>query len=413
MELRSIPAPANNDFKLKIERSIWGTLDAAATETSPDLDSFFRYCQREMRQAASLAEVRVEQLDAILSTFDVLKSGHDKPRRDLSTLLTNQSAMDLSLRLMLMTGCSSEQTIGGDVFRPRWKEHESLPQYLSRVYPVNDVPPGGRGGGSQSLSLHKLSVDYLKSYADINIQWTHHLTDHLLLLKGSDWKTLYVFAHPAFILKSLETISDDDATNQQHEDVADTAELFADSLSRYVMLPNPLDFLCTLTNTDSRGCLPPPLLRETLSTLEILFPPVGNMRSQRLLAKEVARHNLDPILLQPIRFHASDHQNAGDVQKPTDVYGLYEQFPFWGARLQNLWAEAEEPTPTSFIGKLSDRKKSPRFMYWCGVLTLTVAVMFGIVSTILAALQVWISYCSWMGDVSGCGLKQSVGGSSP
>ena len=136
------------------------------------------------------------------------------------------------------------------------------------------------------------------------------------------------------------------------------------------------------------------------------------MRSQRLLAREVTKHNLDPILLQSIRFHSSDHENAGDVQKPTDVYSLYEQFPFWGARLQSLWTEAEEPTPTTFIGKLSDRKKSPRFTYWCGVLTLTVALMFGIVATILAALQVWISYCSWMGDtpVRGCGLKNAMGG---
>ena len=165
----------------------------------------------------------------------------------------------------------------------------------------------------------------------------------------------------------------------------------------------------------SRGYLPSPLLRETLTTLEILFPPVVNERSQRLLAKEVAKYKLDPTLLEPVRFRfrSPHHENAGHIQKPTDIFGLYEEFPFWGARLQRLWAEAEEPTPTSFFGKLSDRKKSPRFMYWCGLIALTVAVVFGILSTILAALQVWVSYCSWMGDVRGCGLKNSVAGPSP
>jgi hypothetical protein len=121
---------------------------------------------------------------------------------------------------------------------------------------------------------------------------------------------------------------------------------------------------------------------------------------------------LDPVLLRTVQFHASTSDDADDVQKLTDVHSLYDQFPFWGARLQILWQEAEEPTPTSFIGRLGDRKKSPRFMWWCGLMALAVAIMFGIVSTVLAAAQVWISYCSWMGDakVLWCGLKEGNGG---
>jgi len=152
-------------------------------------------------------------------------------------------------------------------------------------------------------------------------------------------------------------------------------------------------------------------LHETLATLEIVFPPVGDARSQCILAREVTRRGLDPALLQSLRFHPSDHDSPSDARKPTDFCGLYQRFPFWAARLHDLWAEADDPAPVSYIGRLTERKKSPRFMYWCGVMAVAVAILFGVVATILAALQVWISYCSWLDDpsVHGCGLKSRVG----
>ncbi|RYP20572.1 hypothetical protein DL765_002729 [Monosporascus sp. GIB2] len=322
------------ESKRKIERSIWSTTDNPGNESNPRLESYFGYCHREMRQAAVLAGNRVEWFNSILSAFDVLKSNHDKPKRDLGSPSLDLSVMDLGLRLMLMTGCRAPGTVGGDVFRPRWKDHESLVQYIGRVYPRSDAPPDGRGG--QLLSLHKLGADYLKSCANVDIRWTDHLTDHLLLLKGSDWKTLYVFAHPAFIFQSLQTLVD--AGSKRGTEQSDKID--AEALSR-------------------SGCLPPSLLHETLLTLEILFPPVGDARSQRLLAKEVTKHALDPMLLQSLQFQPSDHESPSDARKPTDIHGLYQRFPFWAARLHDLWAEADDPVPVSYIGKFTEKKKSP------------------------------------------------------
>ena len=139
--------------------------------------------------------------------------------------------------------------------------------------------------------------------------------------------------------------------------------------------------------TKCTGCLAASLLRETLATQEILFPPVEDDRSRLLLLREISKHGLNPTLRESLS-QSSDHENPGDVQQPTDIHSLYKRFPFWAGNLLNLRAEAEDPKPTGYFSKLGDRKKSPRFMYWCGVLALSVAIMFGIVSTMLGALQV-------------------------
>jgi hypothetical protein len=46
-----------------------------------------------------------------------------------------------------------------------------------------------------------------------------------------------------------------------------------------------------------------------------------------------------------------------------------------------------------------------------GVLALMLAFLFGIFATVLGALQVWISYCSWKGPSAGwaCQTKDIIG----
>jgi len=218
----------DDESKLRMERAIWG-IAGANHASAPSLDCFFRYCQSEMRHAVVLAEESAERLNSVLFALDLLKSKYNTPKRELSVLHGDQSVIDLSVRLMLMTGCQAPGTIGGDIFRPRWRSEESLIQYMGRVYPQYDL---SEGRGNQPLSLHKLSAHYLKRCANIDVQWTDHLTDHLLLLKGSDWKTLYVFAHPAFIFKSLQVLSDAGLKHDASRKEGEAEDAQAEALSR-------------------------------------------------------------------------------------------------------------------------------------------------------------------------------------
>ena len=51
-----------------------------------------------------------------------------------------------------------------------------------------------------------------------------------------------------------------------------------------------------------------------------------------------------------------------------------------------LWKEAEDPIPITAMGKWSESKKSPRFMYWAGVVAVSIATFFGSVATALGAV---------------------------
>jgi hypothetical protein len=70
----------------------------------------------------------------------------------------------------------------------------------------------------------------------------------------------------------------------------------------------------------------------------------------------------------------------------------------------------ENPTPVTRIERWSDKRKSARWATWWVVLGLLFAVLFGFAATALGAVQVWISYCSWLDDptVRGCSAKSAT-----
>lgn len=154
-----------------------------------------------------------------------------------------------------------------------------------------------------------------------------------------------------------------------------------------------------------RGCLPPDLLEETLRSYEIIFPSIGDMRSRDILNREISLYDLDPAFMGSLQLGVSTRSTGDQMLPPNDLGGLYKRFPFWGKRLHDLWKEADEPSPLSYIGRLSDRKKGSRFTYCCAVVAVSIAIMFGVFATVLGCIQVWISYCSWVDDptVRGCG----------
>jgi hypothetical protein len=107
-----------------------------------------------------------------------------------------------------MTACISPDTVSSDVFRPRWKESESLEMYLRRVYPQS-LP---RSQDDAPVRVSKLSAGYLTKYANVSIWWTDRLNNHLMLktriAEGRNLrKAVYIFRHPAFIKASLDALA--------------------------------------------------------------------------------------------------------------------------------------------------------------------------------------------------------------
>ena len=145
-------------------------------------------------------------------------------------------------------------------------------------------------------------------------------------------------------------------------------------------------------------------MTETLRTLQLLFPE-DDVKSRQLLNKEISTKSLDPRLLTSFQFYHGFHEYPGDTSLPEDMQDLFEHFPYWGERLYEVLKEVEDPIPMTWYEKWSDRRKSPRYTYWAGVIALGFALFFSITATILGALQVWISYCSWQGEAVGHSCK--------
>lgn len=133
-------------------------------------------------------------------------------------------------------------------------------------------------------------------------------------------------------------------------------------------------------------------------TINLLFPGAGDQHSRTILEREVVRNNLDPYFLEPSRLQDEPHERLRDALDPADVRALYEKYPYWGERLYELWQEADDPTPVTAIERWSEAKRNPRFTYWCTVVAVFLAVLFGITATALAAVQAWIAYCDWVGE---------------
>ncbi|KXH50631.1 hypothetical protein CSAL01_11673 [Colletotrichum salicis] len=233
-----------------------------------------------------------------------------------------------------------------------WKSNETLASFLNRVYPQAFA----EGTQDQSISIGNLAAHILSKNSGVDIVATDTMSDHLSLIQREGFKTLLVFHHRAFLEHSLEVLKAD------KKDLSHT-KLEALSL-------------------DPENPRPP-------------ISPFDDGQSRRMLKKWVQREDLDPDVLKPC-FHSLEY--SADKDTPKDLDALYTQFPHWAQRLTRLLEEVDDPTPTTRWERYAERRKSPRHMYKCAIAAFIVAEILGILATMLAAVQVWISYCDWGDD---------------
>ncbi|KAI9755414.1 MAG: hypothetical protein M1815_005049 [Lichina confinis] len=320
-----------------------------------------------VRQLKRYPNIRRKELESILKTAGLAASG-ESIDLDVALYLVVRAVFMISYRLAYKT------IFTGQVVKPMWKQTESLDALVDRLFPMQQVDPSETASTIRAL---KLRARYLREKVGFWIEWTSHLPDHLYLEITDDRKTLILFGQVGYLQMHLQVLMSGDERISTAEGLA-------------------------------LGCLPPSVVSETLRTLQLLFPE-NNEKCKAFLAKEIAMNNLDHCLSDSLHFYQGFHDDAGTAALPEDTHELFEQFPHWGKRLQRILREVEDPTPMAWHEKWSDRRKSPRFTYWAAVIALSVALLFGIAATVLGALQVYISYCSWQEDANkpGCRIIRS------
>ncbi|KAI0141196.1 hypothetical protein GGR57DRAFT_520596 [Xylariaceae sp. FL1272] len=331
-----------------IVNEIWGPIESrdGGQVRLDALASFIQYfdTEKEFEQAHE---------DLIIGTIRSLKQRPDKPK----------SAFQSNFEATSSTSRNSPEV-------------HILDLTVRCILPINRAPQQDLA----SFRMGKLSASYLGLFANVQIRWTDNLSDHLILLRGEGWKSLYLFRHPGFLHFSLDVLSNADEDTKQ----------------------TPLEAL-------KLGCLPPGLLKETLMTFDIIFPLIGDNASYHILQREVETNGLDKYLLDRFYHESREHDRLSDALDPRDVRSLYEKHPYWADRLYDLWREADDPTPTTRIERWTEARRNPRFTYWCAVVSIMIAISFGALATALATIQVWISWCSLIDDptVAQCWYKKS------
>ncbi|KAK1713312.1 uncharacterized protein BDZ83DRAFT_756828 [Colletotrichum acutatum] len=271
------------------------------------------------------------------------------------------ASVECAVRMMLMTECETEGTLAiGSRNVYRWGGSETLVDYLNRIYTQSTSSDVSK----DPVDLKKLRCHVLARDAGVKIQQTEKLSDHLNLVCRPRTKVLLVFSHKAFLEHSLEIVkaTRPDLTHTTHEALA-------------------------------LGCLPPKLMDETLRTYNLLFPLIGSTKSKKLWNGWVKRENLDASLLKA----SSGLSKKGT---PRTLHDLYEGFPHWAPQLARLLEEVDDPTPTTRWERYAERRRSHRHTYKCAIAALVVAAVSGTLATLLAAVQVWISYCDWAKELN-------------
>ncbi|EQB56933.1 hypothetical protein CGLO_03016 [Colletotrichum gloeosporioides Cg-14] len=298
----------------------------------------------------------------MLITKGHLFHGHDYETSNNQIHDADNEALDSAVYKKLRIGCELPEEIESCI--PfQWRNQETLAGFVERVY-----EPSPESGSVQPIDINNVRAKVLRKRASIKIRPTDILSGHLYLHIGKRFKILYPFSDRGFLEESLSGLC---ISNQ-----APTH---------------------STTEALGRGCLPPLLMMETLATLNLLFPSVNDPRSHRFSKRWVHRHAPEEhrkSLLEPSR----QWSTLGYDDPPKRLRELYQRYPYWAPQLSLLLEEVREPTPVNWWGTHVKRNLSEANMYKCAVAALIVAAISGTLATVLAAVQVWISYCDWEKD---------------
>ena len=198
----------NDDTKhalLKVFGANSPTTDGPGAGSLDSMAPYFEYYRGEMKSALIFSRPPIHTHEGALHIFELLKAHATTAKSAIPAPEGASAALDLGVRAMLVTACKTPGTFGGNAFNPVWKADETLAAFVDRVYPRWITPVDDRRGGT-TIAVSRMTAQALSTESRIRIQWTDRLTDHLELLVGADWKTIYVFRYPCYLKMCLKAL---------------------------------------------------------------------------------------------------------------------------------------------------------------------------------------------------------------
>jgi len=230
-----------------------------------------------------------------------------------------------------------------------WRENDTLQTLMDDSFPTHIHPSLQDADAHAPLIKANLTAINLKRIANLKIEGTDNLQDHLKLNQSTG--VVEVFHHTGFLKEHLL------ATKE----------------------PTP-----TTTTNPGPSLLPRELALETLCTLQTIFPP--DVASQALLRNLVSKGGFDPDCLRfgtaPFELCSSEKQRA-------------LRFPIWGTRLMDLYDEIENPKPRGRMDAWLERRSKSRHIMLATVVGVLTAVLLGLFGLCLSVFQTWIAWRQW------------------
>ncbi len=195
----------DRDLDDETKNTLLNVLGAKGLVSRDAMEPYFQHYYQEVRSSVNLSSPSISTHEDALAIFRLLKANVSQPKSAIMALSCTASALDLSVRAMLVTSCVTTGTTPGDNYNPVWKPEETLAAFIDRVYPRAPGPVDDRR--NNTIAVSRMTAHALATDARFRIQWTNRLTDHLAMCMGADWKTIYIFRYPCYLkmcLKALE-----------------------------------------------------------------------------------------------------------------------------------------------------------------------------------------------------------------
>ncbi|RYN49775.1 hypothetical protein AA0114_g6283 [Alternaria tenuissima] len=307
-------------------------------------NAYFEYYTTECRKAVETdhgQHVTVRTHEDVITISRHFKEGltKDTIKRSLTLLDTRnrteevkdrmaEGSVRLAVRLFSMVdvGPTSNNWTWSPPSLPWTDEQLDLSAVLANHFVISTKDTGSL------IFEDEFSAFNLQRLAGLDIQWTNNLANHLRLIDND--RTLCIFHHATFLQRQ-------------------NSNLF-----------------------------PPSFIKETLRTLDLLFPR-GDVDTKRWIASQQSQDaditRPDTSLTKRDRVPSADRRAVS--------------FHYWRDELLSLKEKFDQPKPTSISQFWYDRRnRSQWYTFWIAVTVLCLTIFFGLVQSIEGALQVYKAY---------------------
>lgn len=275
-----------------------------------------------------------------------------------STLQQIGRSLDTAVRLWMMLNVTDDIIEQAGTLPLVWRDSESLEQLVARLFPKPVDMVQAVSSTSPVTMNHDFTAMSIRKYTGLDIRWTNSLEDHLRMRFQDDMRILRIFPHKAWLVNQIQ--------------LTERAMLAA--------LPQPQISIMPGLSVD--------LLRETLWTLDLLFP-ANNSKT------------LNFLIEQGVNMYNCDEQGLNELIEfpPVEI----RRYTYWRERLLDINNELQSPPRNLLYALVDNRNPLQWWTFFLAFLVTFLTVFIGVYQVVLAEMALQSPSPIVHGNLTGVG----------